>query len=104
MGSHRVSAGMTLPPWGTRGNVWMFSAVRALACSWLPVRRSQGGCAPFMTHRTPDSTENRGPRVSGAKWREADLELSLVGGPTRSFVDRHLCFLGRLCWERSARQ
>lgn len=68
----------------------MFSAVRALGCSWLAVRRGQGGCAPFMTHRTAESTENRGPRVSSARWREAGLELPLVGGPTRSFVGRHL--------------
>lgn len=103
-GQSRGLSRMALPPWGTRGSVWMFLAVRALGCSWLPLRRGQGGCTPFMTHRTPDSTENGGPRVSSAKWREADLELPLVGGPTRSFVGRHLCFLGRLCWEGSAQQ
>lgn len=71
----------------------MFSAVRALDAV-LPVRRGQGGCAPFTARRMATSTENRGPGVSGAKRREADLELPLIEGPARSFVGRHLCFLG----------
>ena len=72
----------------------------------LPVRRPQGGCAPFTARRMAASTESRGPGVSGAKRREADLELPLIEGPTRSFVSRHLCFLGGggLCWEGSAWQ
>lgn len=43
---------------GKHGTAWMLSAIRALGCSWLPVHRGQGGCAPFMTHRTPDSAES----------------------------------------------
>lgn len=100
------SRGLSRDDPATVGNVRqrpVFSAVRALGAV-LPMRRGQGGCAPFTTRRTATSTENHGPGVSGAKRREADLELPLVEGPIRPFVGSHLCFLGGLCWEGSAWQ
>lgn len=41
MGSHGASAGMTLPPWGMRGNVWVFLAVRSPGC--CPSRAQASG-------------------------------------------------------------